>query len=152
MEFEGGTACEPKINCGCVVTFKPVAHLWAAYNLYPSVEDMFVDWAFEVAEEKGVPVSQALESDEGVQALEEAADTISELFAFTEIDCLPLFLAIAEKLRQDGEQHFAPGQKKRERPLLDASEMWWHLKEFPCQSHRFLFARCARKTWESSSG
>ena len=104
--------------------FKPVAHLWAAYNLYPSVEDIFVDWAFEAAEAKGIPVSQALESDEGMRALEEAANAIGELFAFTEIDCLPLFLAIAEKLRRDGEQHFAPGQEIRQRPLLDASEMW----------------------------
>lgn len=41
---------------------------------------------------------------------------------FTEV--VPYAMAMAEKFRQAGEEHFAPGQEARNKPLLDPENTW----------------------------
>lgn len=59
-------------------------------------------------------------------------------------EILPRYFAIAERLRELGEKHYAPGQRIRKRPLLDSKIMWKLPRGFKFPPVKIAFKRLSK--------
>ncbi|MEQ8734103.1 MAG: hypothetical protein RIC29_04205 [Rhodospirillaceae bacterium] len=111
---------------------------WSKYKyLSPFVVGFFSEGNRAAPIVKGMPqfwdTSDGLKRDvpinpQGIQSYLSDATSENPSFNryFTEV--VPYAMAMADKFRQAGEEHFAPGQEVRNKPLLDP-EHTWHLPE-----------------------
>ena len=133
------------------------AHLMNAWGRYKDLSPYFAVAAYDIKifKQMGSLIGLALSK----KAIAESKDDVLPFNAKTirpglknpkklvagyekiEADVLPRYFAMAERFRELGELHFAPGQRVRKKPLLDNKTLWRIPRGFKFPHVKITFKR-----------